>query len=314
MTAILTIRPYHPAKDEQAVFALWNSLLGDTWPVSLQTFHNITLDIIAYQNGDHLIAEDEHTILGFLATQTKPEKRQAQPRGEIMLLLVEKTEQRTAIGTLLLAAGLAHLKRKGMRDAQLGGGGNAYFWPGVPTNLPGAVSFFEALGWHFTETSVDMVMNLKDYTTSAFVLERIQPLQLVFQIANQPDFSDLLRFEKANFPQWYGYFLSKYEQEQYGDVLYVKDHTNTIVGTVIVESGPIWQQLLGNNTGTLGAIGVAEEMRGQGIGLALAAKATEMLKTRNMTTAFLGWTWLIDWYGKLGYIVWREYQMSWKQL
>src|SRR6266571_4175003 len=64
----ITIRPYHPAKDEQAVFALWNSLLGDTWPLSFHTFHNITLDSIAYQEGDHLIAEDEHTILGFLTS------------------------------------------------------------------------------------------------------------------------------------------------------------------------------------------------------------------------------------------------------
>ena len=310
----IMIRPYHPAKDEQAVFALWNSLLGDTWPLSLHTFHNITLDSIAYQEGDHLIAEDEHTILGFLATQTKPKKHQAQPRGEIMLLLVEKTKQRTGIGRRLLTAGLAHLQRKGMRDVQLGGGGNAYFWPGVPTNLPGAVSFFEALGWHYTETSVDMVMNLKEYATPAFVWERIRPQHLVFQIANQHNFSDLLRFEKVNFPQWYGYFLSRREKKQYGDVLCVKDHTNAIVGTVIVESDPMWEQLLGKNTGTIGALGVAERMRGQGIGLALAAKATEMLKIRNMTTSYLGWTWLIEWYGMLGYTVWRDYQMSWKRL
>jgi beta-N-acetylhexosaminidase len=137
---------------------------------------------------------------------------------------------------------------------------------------------------------------------------------LNFQIANQHDFSDLLRFEKANFPQWYGYFHSKYEKRQYGDVLCVKDHNAAIVGTVIVESDPMWEQLLGKNTGTIGAIGVAERVRGQGIGLALAAKATEMLKMRNMTIAYLGWTWLIDWYGKLGYTVWREYQMSWKRL
>jgi len=310
----ITIRPYDPAKDEQAVFALWNSLLGDSWPLSLQTFHNIILDPIAYQGRDHFIAEDGQTVLGFLATQTKPKKHRAQPRGEIMLLLVEKTQQRTGIGSRLLAAGLAHLKREGMRDAQLGGGGNAYFWPGVPINLAGAVSFFEALGWHYTETSVDMVLNLRDYATPAFVWERIQPQRLVFQIANQHDFSDLLQFEKAHFPQWYGYFLSKYEQRQYGDVLCVKDHHDAIVGTVIVESDPMWEQLLGKNTGTIGAIGVAEGMRGQGIGLALAAKATEMLKMRNMSTAFLGWTWLIDWYGKLGYTVWREYQMSWKGL
>jgi hypothetical protein len=115
----------------------------------------------------------------------------------------------------------------------------------VPTNLAGAVSFFEALGWHYTEKSVDMVMNLRDHATPAFVWERIRPQRLVFQIAYQHDFSDLSRFEKANFPQRYGYFHSKYKKRQYGDVLRVKDLNDAIVGTVIVKSDPMWEHLLG---------------------------------------------------------------------
>jgi GNAT superfamily N-acetyltransferase len=138
----ITFRLYDPAKDEQAVFALWNSLLGDSWPLSLHTFHNIILDPIAYQERDHFIAEDEHAVLGFLATQTKPKKHRAQPRGETMLLLVEKTKQRTGIGSRLLAAGLAHLKREGKRDVQLGGGWKRVLLAGRAYQFSGRSLFF----------------------------------------------------------------------------------------------------------------------------------------------------------------------------
>jgi hypothetical protein len=55
-------------------------------------------------------------------------------------------------------------------------------------------------------------------------------------------------------------------------------------------------------------------MRGQGIGLALAARVTEALYERGLTNSYIGWTWLIDWYGRLGYQVWQEYIMAWRQL
>jgi predicted N-acetyltransferase YhbS len=75
-----------------------------------------------------------------------------------------------------------------------------------------------------------------------------------------------------------------------------------------------WTQLLGENTGGIGPLGVAESLRGNGIGLALAARVTELLHQRGMETSYIGYTWLLDWYGKLGYRLWRDYTMSWKKL
>jgi hypothetical protein len=37
---------------------------------------------------------------------------------------------------------------------------------------------------------------------------------------------------------------------------------------------------------------------------------TFYLRARNAKTSYLGWTWLVDWYGQLGYRVWREYKMA----
>jgi len=56
-----------------------------------------------------------------------------------------------------------------------------------------------------------------------------------------------------------------------------------------------------------------EAVREKGIGLALAARVTELLQQRGLGMSYVGWTWLVDWYGRLGYRVWREYVMSWKR-
>jgi hypothetical protein len=49
--------------------------------------------------------------------------------------------------------------------------------------------------------------------------------------------------------------------------------------------------------------------RERGIGLALADKITLELARENVDVSFVGWTWLVEWYGKLGYKVWEEYDM-----
>jgi len=55
-------------------------------------------------------------------------------------------------------------------------------------------------------------------------------------------------------------------------------------------------------------------MRRKGIGLAMVAKGTEILIKNGINACLIGWTPWIDWYGKLGYKVWRKYQMSWKKI
>jgi hypothetical protein len=59
---------------------------------------------------------------------------------------------------------------------------------------------------------------------------------------------------------------------------------------------------------------VAASVRENGIGLAIAARVTELLRERGAARSYVGWTWLVDWYGRLGYKVWQEYVMSWKTL
>ena len=49
-------------------------------------------------------------------------------------------------------------------------------------------------------------------------------------------------------------------------------------------------------------------------GVIYGVRALEILRERGCRTAFLGWTWLVEWYGKLGCQVWQEYIMPAPQL
>ena len=146
-----------------------------------------------------------------------------------------------------------------------------------------------------------------------------QPTTTIAQ-ATAADVDAILSFEEQHFPQWFPYYQRVLHQQGYADVVVAKEVNQGIVGTsqVVDPHAPgwhddiRWMSLLGKNTGGVGVLGVAESMREQGIGLALAARATELVQERGLERSYLGWTWLVNWYGKLGYQVWQEYVMSWR--
>lgn len=318
----MRIRPYDPVYEEHAVYTLWQETLGSLWPVSQAAFHAKTVGNEAYRPGDHFVAEVDHRIAGFVATQTRMVPEEDSPRGELMVVLVDPRYQRRGIGRALLDHALATLQAKSVRQVQLGAGGLAYFWAGVPVNLPGAWAFFQACGWTEAGRTFDLAHELGAYTTPPEVYARVHVAGIHLANATTADISAILAFEVRHFPAWLRYYEMVIEQEAHADIVVAKDADGAITGTSCAtdfrsETGRldfVWQSLLGSNTGGVGTLGVAEAMRGKGIGLALAAWVTEQLQASGLATSFIGYTWLADWYGKLGYRVWREHHLSYKTL
>ena len=178
-------------------------------------------------------------------------------------------------------------------------------------------AFFHACGWREGEHSFDLVRDLAGYVTPPGVYERLRPTITITQ-ATPVDATAILSFEEQHFPQWFPYYQHVLHHQGYADVVVAKEVNQGIVGTSLIldphapgwHDDISWLSLLGKNTGGVGALGVAESMREQGIGLALAARATELVHERGLERSYLGWTWLVNWYGKLGYQVWQEYVMS----
>ena len=311
------IRLYEPEDDALQVYTLWQHTLSHLWPLPYDIFHAVTIANPAYRQGDHFVAVSGSEIVGWVATQVQ--RRVPSPEGHLQLLLVAPAYQRRGVGRMLHAHALSSLKQRGAAQIQLGGG-FSYLWQGVPASLPDAWPFFQACGWKEVERSFDLVRELEGYATPSGIYERLRPTIAILQ-ATSDDAPAILSFEEHHFPEWLLYYQQVVQHQGYADVVVAKEAHQRIVGTALVvdphapgwNNDIRWLSLLGTNTGGIGTLGVAESLREQGIGLALAARVTEIVRERGLERSYIGWTWLVDWYGKLGYKVWQEYIMSWQR-
>ena len=69
-----------------------------------------------------------------------------------------------------------------------------------------------------------------------------------------------------------------------------------------------------NNVCSIGCVGVIPEMRKNGIGLSMVAKAAHIAKCDACTDAIINYTYLDKWYGRLGFKTFLRYRFSEKKL
>ena len=310
---MLDVRPYHQPADSAAVYALWQAEVGQQWPITAADFQRLLTESPLYQEGDYVVACQGDRIIGFVAAQID----RSQPNlASIPALFVDPQFQRRGIGTALHAAALEHLRASGAGTVQLGGGGYSNFWPGVPANLPAARPFFEAQGWNFDEPCYDLAQNMREYQAP-----KDPPVDALIELATPADAMELLEFERREFPHWLGPFQSTVDAGDFHDLLLARDPASrAIIGALILYSpgahpsrfDGFWKAILGDPLGEIGCVGVAEAMHGQGIGSALMARASAILKQRGVASVHIGWVYRVNFYRRLGYAVWREYDMSWR--
>ncbi len=319
-----TIRSYRP-QDLAAVYALWQSTLGATWPLSRQTFSAITGLPFAHRENEPaapgaggnrtIVAADRHEIIGFLSAQ-RARLPNGSLRAGVQVVTVAPEHQRQGIGRALLATAQRDLRARGATALHVGQGGSRYFWPGVPTNLPHAAAFFRRSGWNFHWQCFDMVGDLRRLALDPAPLQRIEAQGYRVETPTATQVAALLAFEAAHFPHWLAAFRARADAGQLANLLIATDQQEEVVGSLALfddqlgEGDGVWRALLGERMGGLGVLGVRADHRERGVGLALAAAATRQLQGRGVEHAFVGYTTLDRFYGRLGYRVWRRYHMS----
>src|SRR6187399_1748700 len=114
---MVDLRPYRHSADSAAVYALWQAVLGQQWPIAAADFDRLLTKSPLYQDGDYFVACHADRIVGFVAAQID---RGNPERSSIAALLVDPQFQRRGIGTALHNAALAHLRTNGANKMQLG--------------------------------------------------------------------------------------------------------------------------------------------------------------------------------------------------
>jgi beta-N-acetylhexosaminidase len=300
------IRPLDPERDRPLLGRLWEAALGSVWPLLPDALDLVKEGLVA-EPGDGGSGRDSgpgqaHRAgrgVGIVAVD---------PAGSIPLLVVDPAYQRRGVGTRLLEAGMARLGELGTTTVALGGGGSDYIWPGVPDNLPEAVAFFGARGWGFDHTVIDLVADLRGYEAPAGVGERAGRAGISIEVMAGPERAEVMAFEAATFPSWVGWF-----ERLDSSVLVARDRAGAVAGTLLFR-GPlgatIYEPLLGPDAGTIGCVGVAAPARGAGVGSAMVARASELLRDAGTRACHIGWTRRERFYTRVGYSPWRRYHMA----
>ena len=281
------IRAFVAAADRAWVRLLWQAAMPPSWPV---------LPAGIGQLDEGLVAQAGHVRVGFAALDAA---------GSIPLILVEPGYQRRGIGTGLLAAALRQL-RAGSVTA--GSGGAVCIWPGVPRDLPAAVSFFAARGWRHTHDTLDLVTDLAGYRPPPGAAGRATAAGVAITRATAGDLPAAGAFEAAAFPSWASWFAAASPEH----VLLARTRSGSIAGTLLLE-GPgadsVFTPMLGPAAGTISCVGVAPPLHGQGIGTALVVRASQILSQAGVRACHIGWTTRESFYRRAGYQPWRRYAM-----
>jgi beta-N-acetylhexosaminidase len=284
------IRPFAAAADRAWVRLLWQAAMPPSWPV---------LSAGIGQLGEGLVAQAGQVRVGFAALDNA---------GSIPLILVEPGYQRRGIGTGLLEAALQQVRVGTAGSVTAGSGGAVYIWPGVPYDLPGAVNFFSSRGWQHTHDTLDLVTDLAGYRPPPGAAERAARTGVTITLATGEDLAAVRAFEAAAFPGWACWFAAARPEH----VLLAQTRSGSIAGTLLLE-GPgadtVFTPMLGPAVGTIGCVGVAPPLHGQGIGTALVVRASQILSQVGVRACHIGWTTRESFYRRAGYQPWRRYAM-----
>ena len=303
----ILIRSFDSSRDASWATQLWHKSFDRKW-----SLHESELEKRLAAATSTLVAEQHGLPVGLCTVGYQ----EAEPAG-LLLIMVEPSFRRLGIGRKLVKHVEKHLLAEGVRQLNLGfGSAGGFFWPGVPLDQLSAWSFFLRNGWTETHRDFDLCCDLRHYGTPSWVYSRMVGAGVKLSLAKAKDAIKIIHFETSHFPAWATFFIETVHEAKYRNILLAHTQEGKIVGSLLLEAEQpsLWSKEIGERCGSLSVLGVAADQRGKGIGIALAARAMEIIQQRGGTGCYIQWTGLTNWYGKLGAQVWSEYRMSSKQL
>ena len=313
--------PFHPPMVPEMI-AVWNAALGDAFPLDEALFRQNAVENPHFAPaGCHVACRPEDgRVLGFSIAKVAREPIGADgllpDRGWISMIAVLPSMQRRGLGTALLRRGEEFLRDAGRRRSVLGGD-PGHFFPGVPVGSA-ALAFFGARGYRLRGDAYDLRRSLTGYRTPAGV----EPVpagrsDLEIRPLRREEDRALLAFLDAVFPGRWRYTVERW-LEGGGAVEEVMGvvRNEAIVGFAHLFHpgsrwiGPsiAWTRREGRRAGGLGPMGLAPDMRGRGIGLALLDRAVTHLARLGVEEMVIDWTALLDFYGRVGFMPWKHYR------
>jgi GNAT superfamily N-acetyltransferase len=303
------------------VLRLWDEALGDRYPIHAATFLQRTGGNQNYRPGDGVVATIGRDVVGFgLAEAVRVAGGRAESTGYIAALMVSPGHRRRGIGRGVLGALEERLRTAGCTKAAVGRG-PARFWTGVPEDLPEATAFFRHLGYAPGGRVCDLLVPLANCAASLRYQDRLEAVGARVVSATTELLPALLDFEYREFAGWAPAILRMAANGDLANVLVVKAPRG-IIGSIQTHTpdtgwrypNQVWDRLIGGRLGGYGAVGIARDCRGLGLGAAMCEAAAAYVESGGATACFIDWTGIPDFYRRVGADVWRWHTMAEKGL
>lgn len=220
----------------------------------------------------------------------------------ISLLCVDEEYRRKGIGSRLLEKSEEHIFNTGANKIILGRG-SRYILQGVPDDNFSAVGFFKNKGYTAQWTSVNMSLDLADFSLNKLAIPPC-PADVVFRFAKEGEKEAVLKAVDDAQAGWHCIF------ENCADPVFVAEWGGEIAGFEILSPQGGRFVPAGETVGCVGCVGVIHKARNKGIGMQMVAHGIEWLKAMGCTSIELRYVHLVDWYKKLGFKVIRHQWMG----
>jgi len=303
---------FHHA-DFQALAELWNEFYPSQYWITAAMLESNTVKSPVFDWGVSQIETDESgRVSGFVAFKRSAAGLFKGPSiDQAHLCAIAYRDAKVAVD--LVADAKRTLHNRGVNKIVFGAD-SRHFWPGCPSECGGICGFLMVEGFEDGGEAHDLERDLTDYKLPYDLPDGYEYRPL----ATEDDIVALRVFLENEFPgRWLHDTMDKVGVEGPSCVVAAFEGAK-VVGFALIQhwehkqpiGGAVWHVSMGDNWGSLGPIGVAQDLRGKGLGHGVLGAALLHLKGLGVRKCIIDWTTLDDFYGRHGFEVTRVYRAS----
>lgn len=286
----MLIRPYRGG-DEAALIALWNAALTHD-RIDESGFRTRVLLDANFDPGGLWVAEADGAVRGFvlsIARRVPLFLQGLEPElGWITAFGVHPSFRRQGIGRRLFAAALARLAGMGRRRVLISPYTPNYFIPGVDVAAyPAALAFLAAAGWETISAPISMRADLTGFQMPPEIEE-------LARLRAREDGISVRPVQPADLPELIPFIADRFGWDWFR---FAQEHLSALFGPgsdeicfLVAAQGERIVGYCQQRRERFGPFGVAEELRGKGIGRLLLFRCLSTMLAKGFHCAWFLWT------------------------
>ncbi|WP_257351043.1 GNAT family N-acetyltransferase [Pseudalkalibacillus decolorationis] len=299
----------------QDVLCLWNKEIGDQFPMREELLKlNCFEDENVLLQGSFLAVDSDDKLIGFVVSKRWQENlnlHMGKSIGWIQVLLVDSDYRNLGLGSRLLEKAETALIESGATKVSLGRD-PWYYFPGVPGDFHETRKWFENRGYTSSGQDFDLICHYD----KAIISPPPSFDEVEFAILEKGDQEEFITFLHRCFPgRWEYEAIHYFKRGGTGREFVVLKKGRKIIGfcrindhqSPFIVQNVYWSPLFSEPLGGIGPLGIDPNERKKGYGMAIVEAGIAILREREINRIVIDWTGLVEFYGKLGYDVWKAY-------